>query len=321
MNEGKGPATGDREHLERYLKWRAEFRRRAARRRRWFCSVAVVSLAAIGVALVTWRTELTRDALVRIAFERRQAPPKSVATTSHDSEPRPPLSAPPAGTVVERTPAERSSRVAARETPRIGPPERSSGASKARTLPPRQPSSLPSPVADGPARTPDVAAGLRVADASRAPDAAVSPPPPPISTFATPATVLTSPLLREKVAERSEAVSTVTPTNPTPDDPQTVTPPPSKPEAVTTAIAPPSIPDAGPGPGCSGASVTEAGQSRGGHGQPRHQAVADCVVGWLKGEVQEFRDGANREIGEFRAGFDRVRRALQWFGSKVRSSE
>ena len=239
MSEGKGPATGDREHRERYLKWRAEFRRRAARRRRWFYSVAVVSLAVIGLALVAWRTELARDAGARVVFERRQAPPKSVATTSRDSEPRAPLSAPPAETVVERTPAERGVRVAARETPRIRPPERSSGASEARTLPPRQLSSLPSPVAEEPARTPDVAAGLRVADASRAPDAAVSPPTPPTSTFATPATVLTSPLLEEKIAERSEAVVTVTPTNPTPDDAQTMAPPPSKPEAVTAAVAPP----------------------------------------------------------------------------------
>jgi hypothetical protein len=93
-----------------------------------------------------------------------------------------------------------------------------------------------------------------------------------------------------------------------------VAPPPSKPEAVTTAIAPSNIPDGVPAPGCAGASVTEAGQLRA-------QAVADCVVGWLKGEVQEFRDGAKREIDEFRAGFERVRRALQRFGSKARSSE
>ena len=49
--------------------------------------------------------------------------------------------------------------------------------------------------------------------------------------------------------------------------------------------------------------------------------VADCVVGWLKGGVQDCRDGAKREIGEFRAGFDRLRRGLQRFGSKLRSSE
>jgi len=314
MSEGKGPATGGREHLERYLKLRAEFRRRAARRRRWFWSVAVVSLAVIGLALVTWRTELARDARARVVFERRQAPPKSVATTSHDSEPRAPLSAPPAGTVVKRTPTERGSRVAAREPPRIRPPERSSGASKVHGLSPRQPSSLPSPLAEDPAQTTDVAAGLRVPDASRGPDAAVSPPASPTSTAATPASVPPSPLLKETVAERSDSVATVTPTNPTPDDAQTVAPPPSKPEAVTTAIAPSNIPDGVPAPRCAGASVTEAGQSRA-------QAVADCVAGWLKGEVQEFRDGAKREIDEFRAGFERVRRALQRFGSKVRSSE
>jgi hypothetical protein len=53
MSEGKGLATGGREHLERYLKWREEFRRRAARRRRWFCFVAVRFLGVIGLALVT----------------------------------------------------------------------------------------------------------------------------------------------------------------------------------------------------------------------------------------------------------------------------
>jgi hypothetical protein len=237
MSDGRSPATGDREPLERYLTWRAEFRRRAARRRFWVCSVAVVSLAVVGLALVTWRTEWAGDA--RVVSERRHAPPKSVATTFHDSGPRAPLSAPPAGTVVERTPAERGSRVAAREMPRMGPPERSTGPSKARTLPPRQPSSLPSPLAEDPARTPDVAAGLREADASRAPEAAVSPPPSPTSTSTTPATVLTSPLPKEKVADRSEAVATVTPTNPTPDDAQTVAPPPSKREALGGSVAPP----------------------------------------------------------------------------------
>jgi hypothetical protein len=204
--------------------------------------------------------------------------------------------------------------VAGPRTPRIEPPERSNGASRARRLPPREPLSLPSSAAEDPVQTPDVAAGLRVAEASRAPDAVVSPPPSPTSTSATPASVPPSPLLEETVADRSESVAAVTPTNPTPNDAQTVGPPTSKPEAVTTAIAPSIIPNGGPAPGCPGASVTEAGQARA-------HAVADCVVGWLKGEVLEFHDGAKREIDEFRAGFDKVRRALQRFGSRVRSSE
>jgi hypothetical protein len=57
-------------------------------------------------------------------------------------------------------------------------------------------------------------------------------------------------------------------------------------------------------------SNTEAGQSRAGHWQPKSRVVAESVVSWLEGEVQEFRDAAEREIGEFRAGFDKVRRHL-----------
>jgi hypothetical protein len=83
------------------------------------------------------------------------------------------------------------------------------------------------------------------------------------------------------------------------------------------ATAPPDVRDAWPAPGCGRASVTEAGYEEAGHGQPRTQGVANCVGGWLKGEVDEFRDGVKREIGEFRAGFDTVRRTLQRFCSKV----
>jgi hypothetical protein len=39
------------------------------------------------------------------------------------------------------------------------------------------------------------------------------------------------------------------------------------------------------------------------------------------GEIQEFRDGVKREAGEFRAGFDKVRRGLQRLGSKLRGAE
>ncbi|HXU90105.1 MAG TPA: hypothetical protein VFQ62_14730 [Methylomirabilota bacterium] len=31
------------------------------------------------------------------------------------------------------------------------------------------------------------------------------------------------------------------------------------------------------------------------------------VASWLKGEVDEFRDGVKREIGNFRSGYDKVR--------------
>lgn len=177
MSDGKDPTTGNREPLEQFLTWRrANFRRRAARRRRWFGYVAVVSFVVIGVALVTWVTESARGARGRVTFERRQAPPESVAAASHDSAPPARLSAPPAGMVIERTPAAEGPRVTARGTPRSEPFERSSGASRARSLPPRQPASLLSPVAENPSQTSDVAVRVPMPDASLRLNEAVSPP-------------------------------------------------------------------------------------------------------------------------------------------------
>jgi hypothetical protein len=305
MSDDKDPATEKCEQLAQFLKWRgANFRRRTARRRRWFRYVAVVSFVVIGVALVTWVTESARGARGRVTFERRQAPPESVAAASHDSAPPARLSAPPAGMVIERTPAEEGPRVTARGTPRSEPFERSSGASRARSLPPRQPASLLSPVAENPSQTSDVAVGVPMPDASLRLNEAVSPPPSRTPT-APPASVPTSPLLTETVAEPSGSIATVTSANPKPEDAQTVAPPPSKPEAVIAPAAPPNVPDAVARAGSGGTSITEAGQSRAGHRQPKNRAVAESVVNWLE-EVQEFRDAAKREIGEFHAGVDKV---------------
>jgi hypothetical protein len=296
MSDDKDPATEKCEQLEQFLKWRgANFRRRTARRRRWFRYVAVMSFVVIGVALVTWVTESARGARGRVTVEGRQAPPESVAAASHDSAPPARLSAPPAGMVIERTPAEEGPRVTARGTPRSEPFERSSGAGQTRTLPPRQPSSPLSPVAKDPSQTSDVAVAVQMSDASLGLNEAVSPPPSRTPT-APPASVPTSPLLTETVAERSGSIATVTPANPKPEDVQTVAPPPSKPEeAVIATAAPPNVPDA----------VARAGQSRAGHRQPKSRVVAESVVSWLE-EVQEFRDAAKREIGEFHAGVDKV---------------
>jgi hypothetical protein len=306
MSDGRDPTTENRAPLEHFLSWRqANFRRRAARRRRWFGYVAVVSFAVIGVALVAWVTESARDARGRVTFERRQAPPESVAAASHDSAPPARLSAPPARTMIERTPAEEGPRVTARGASRIEPFKRSSGASQARPLPPRQPSSVLSPVAEDPPQTSDVAGGVQVPDASLGLNEAVSPPhsrtatAPPLSS-----------LPKETVTERSGSIATTTPANPKPDDAQTVASPPSKPEAVIAPASPPNSSDTVASAGNGGASTTEAGQSQAGHRQPKGGVVAESVVSWLEGEVQGFRDAAKREIGEVRADFDKVRRDL-----------
>ena len=226
-------------------------------------------------------------------------PPESVAAASHDSAPPARLSAPPAGPVIQRTPAEEG--VTARGT-RSEPFKRSSGTSQAHPLPPREPSSLLSPVAEAPAQTSDGAVGVPMPDASLRLNEAVSAPPSRTPT-APPASVPTSPLLTETVAEPSGPIASVTPANPKPDDAQTGASPPSKPEAVIAPAAPPNVPDARAGSG--GASTTEAGQSQAGHRQPKSRVVAESVISWLE-EVQEFRDAAKREIGEVHAGFDKV---------------
>jgi hypothetical protein len=46
--------------------------------------------------------------------------------------------------------------------------------------------------------------------------------------------------------------------------------------------------------------------------------VPESVAGWVEGEVQEFRDGIKREIGDFRAGYEVVRRRVRDLGSKLR---
>jgi hypothetical protein len=168
---------------------------------------------------------------------------------------------------------------------------------------------MSSPAAEEPAQTPEVAAERGEPDASGESDGATA--------ADTPTGISASLRVNEPATDQLNSVATVTPTESMPDDAETVPPPTS----ITVAAPPPDVRDPVPAPGCGRASATEAGSEEAAHGQPRNQAVADCVARWLKGEVEEFRDGVKREIGEFRAGFDTVRRALQRFGSKVGSPQ
>jgi hypothetical protein len=42
--------------------------------------------------------------------------------------------------------------------------------------------------------------------------------------------------------------------------------------------------------------------------------MADCVEGWVKGEVEDIREGMKRQVG-------RMRRGVRDFGSKVFGSD
>jgi hypothetical protein len=311
MSDDKDPATEAR--LQQFLRWRQANVRRRAVRRRWFRYIAVSSFAVIGVALVTWATESARDTRGRVTVERRQAQPESVAAASHDSATPARLSARPAGPMIERSPAVEGTPVTVRGT-RSAPSKRSSvkrfsGLESGPPLPPREPSSFLSPIVEAPAPTSDVAGGVQGPDALLRRNEAATPSP-SLTPTAPPASVSTPPLLTETITERSGSIAAATPSSPKPDDAQTVAPPPAKPEAVIAPASPPNRSDTVATAGSDGASNSEARELQVGHRQPKSRVLADSVATWLEGEVQEFRDGAKREIGEFRAGFDKLRRHL-----------
>jgi hypothetical protein len=80
--------------------------------------------------------------------------------------------------------------------------------------------------------------------------------------------------------------------------------PPSKPETAETTAASTDAPDAKAE--SDGLSRAEAAPPVTGQRQPKSRVIGDKVVSWLEGEAQEVRDTARREIGEFRAGVDKV---------------
>jgi hypothetical protein len=324
ITEGKKPTTDDPDQAERSLEWRTESRRRAARRRRWFRDVVFLLIGVVSLAVVEWWTEWGRGARGP-AVVGRQALSESAATMSQNSETEAPRSITQVPETVGEPAALADGRrvIASRGTRRRAEARKhSSAVTEARTPLPRQLSLSSSSVDEESAQTSDVAAGPRAPDALREPGATVSALKSPTAAADAPAAVGAPPVVNEAVADRLDSAGDVTPTEPTPNDPQAVPPPTSRPAPVAVARVPSDVRDAvSTSGGCAGPSVSEAGQPEVSQGQPRNQAVADCVVGWLKGEVQEFRDGVKREIGEFRAGFDTVRRALQRFGSKVCSCQ
>jgi hypothetical protein len=293
MRGGKSPATEDRERLERYLRWRrAAVKRRAARRKRLSRYITATGLAVIGLGLVTWRLERARDERTPIRSVR-SLPSQSVATESHNQM-RVPVS--PATTAVGEKSADPVPRTAVGRMPRSKPRERASGANTER---PRLRQRLvpSSPVLGDPAPVPNIAVGLRVPGSSQGSDPEVA--------------RLPSTALPPSVADSSESIASATSTNPKPDDTRMVASPPES-AATTLGVTPPNVPDAGPKEGYGGASVAQQ-PGAAAHRGPKRRAPADSVRVWLKGEVQEFRDGVEHEVREFRAGVERLRRTLEPF--------
>lgn len=90
------------------------------------------------------------------------------------------------------------------------------------------------------------------------------------------------------------------------------------PREAPSAIETPSVP-AAPAPTEVAAPLPSAGEDvapgppppttapSGGAVAVAPPATRERVTNWLKGEVQEFRDGVKREVNHFRSGYEKVR--------------
>lgn len=107
-------------------------------------------------------------------------------------------------------------------------------------------------------------------------------------------------------AETPEVAAAVAPSSPAsvhpgaPPEALVATPDPAMPvppaqAEVAPEPTPPALPPSEPAPAPAGAAPPTA---------------SERVTSWVKGEVQEFRDGVKREIAEFRSGVEKVRGAI-----------
>jgi hypothetical protein len=271
------------EHYREYLEWRdrALTAQRAARRRWWLREAAIV------VGLVVIGTSI----IALFSFgqrDRRQAAVAPTVTSLRDGR-----------------------RVPRAETAAPGESTASENAT-----PPGEPATAREPMAPAIQRTSPrparVAQPARAgtATAHRTSKAVRSAPPSAATESATPSASVTTPDVTAPSASEP---------SPPPTQVVAVTPAPSATEVVVVAPAPQTEVVAVPDPSSTEVVAVTPTVSRPECGDGRR--AADCVGRWLKSQSQEFRDGVNREVGEFRNGLDTVGRGLQWLGSKLRRAE
>jgi hypothetical protein len=308
---GKKRAPERSPEVDAFLRWRQEGSRALAapRRRRWRRAI-IAALAVVIAGLLTWVAESARD--VRATDEGGQARSEAVAAISPDAAP--PLGTEPSAPAPEvvSAPAEEGPRATA---PEPAPVERVEAARAIRT-PPSPPKST---AARERSRPREVAAALPRPEASPravspAPSSEVIPAPAWIESDLPAAPLPAAPLVEEPAAEPARQVPVANP-------PPIVAPPPPPPASATTPVAPPPAPDATPR-----AESREAPSAAPppppplpADPQPKRPLIADKLMGWLEGEMQEVRDTARREIGAFRDGLDKVRSCLSWVGAEDRN--
>jgi len=298
MPDRPKPPIDDRERLQRYLQWRERNERpaqHAVHRRRVRGALAGAAVGLVGVALLAWVSYGSRHPA---ATARRDAP--SVEATR-------------AADVARATEATRATSDATGAT-------ETAGASQPHPAPPPVIERAPeAPTPQAPAMRRPGSAKARTTARAAAPD----------RVRATPAEESTAPRTdsppvpdNPSVAQNPSAAPTpaaadtprVAPTPPVAENaPAAQTPPVAQTPAAVQSGTVTSIESK---PACADVIGGESPD-----GRPRSQRVAGCVGGWFRSQTQELRDGVKREADDFRGGVDRVGRALQWLGSKLRRPE
>jgi len=322
-DEQRDPTDDDRDRMEHYLRWREETGR--AGPRRWQPAAIIVAhgaamLAVVGLAAwLAFGHRAVREAALlppaspaAIAAAAATTPePASGTLRVSEATTVPAVEERPAAPVVSEPPP------ASRIPERPAPPR-----ARARSNPARRHTQATA-AGPGSKKTLEVAAlepNRDEALASTSPRSAA-----PV-VIAVPAISSAAPVViavpRDSVpGEPARDAASVPPSNSRIGSNDTVAATsPAEPATLPPAQVAPSVaPDPGKAatalnPPCGDVTADDGTKSGGRH-------VADCVGGWIQGQAREARDGVHREIDDFRNGVDRVGRALQWLGRKLRRPE
>jgi Meckel syndrome type 1 protein len=333
QDEQRDPTDDDRDRMEHYLRWREETGRAAPRR--WQSGAIIVAHGAAMLAVVGLAAWLALGhRAVREASSLQPATPAAIAASAATTPETSPLSEAATVPAVEERPAA----PAVSEPPAVSRSTELPAPPRARARPTASRRHT-RPTAAGPASTKTLEVAALEPNRDEVLASTNNPSAAPV-VVAVPADSSAAPVVvavpRDSVpgeqARNDAFVPRSSSSSPIPPSASPAPPAPVGPDGTVRATPPtePATPPSGqvapsvePAPGkaatapsrrCGDATADDGTRSQGRRG-------VDCVGGWVQGQAQEARDGVRREIDDFRDGVDRVGRALQWLGRKLRRPE
>ncbi len=298
QDEQRDPTDDDRDRMEHYLRWREETGRAAPRR--WQSGAIIVAHGAAMLAVVGLAAWLALGhRAVREASSLQPATPAAIAASAATTPETSPLSEAATVPAVEERPAA----PAVSEPPAVSRSTELPAPPRARARPTASRRHT-RPTAAGPASTKTLEVAALEPNRDEVLASTNNPSAAPV-VVAVPADSSAAPVV---VAVPRDSV----PGEQARNDAEPATPPSGQ---VAPSVEPaPGKAATAPSRRCGDATAADGTRSQGRRG-------VDCVGGWVQGQAQEARDGVRREIDDFRDGVDRVGRALQWLGRKLRRPE